>query len=204
MIALDGSTTASARCHSNGMCRHFRSKQQGSGNGATGRHRTLDGRCFFPAPTTNIRIPLMLTARGCVARALRSIKRGRPMRRQLAALVSCAFVATSGAVLAHHSFAMFDQENPVELEGVVQEFKFTSPHSYILLEVKGEEGNTAVWNLEGPAPSLLSRDGWSSQTLKPKDEVIMTIDPLRSGAPGGSWQSRKIKFRNGQPIMVPP
>jgi Family of unknown function (DUF6152) len=126
------------------------------------------------------------------------------MRRQLAALVSCAFVATSGAVLAHHSFAMFDQENPVELEGVVQEFKFTSPHSYILLEVKGEEGNTAVWNLEGPAPSLLARDGWSSQTLKPKDEVIITIDPLRSGAPGGSWQSRKIKFRNGQPIMVAP
>ena len=27
MIALDGATTASARCHSNGMCRHFRSKQ---------------------------------------------------------------------------------------------------------------------------------------------------------------------------------
>jgi hypothetical protein len=86
----------------------------------------------------------------------------------------------------------------------VQEFKYTSPHSYILLEVKGEDGSTAVWNLEGPAPSLLSRDGWSSQTLKPKDEVIMTIDPLRSGAPGGSWQSRKIKFRNGQPIMVAP
>jgi Family of unknown function (DUF6152) len=126
------------------------------------------------------------------------------MRRPLAALVSCAFVATSGAVSAHHSFAMFDQENPVELEGVVQEFKFTSPHSYILLEVKGEGGNTAVWNLEGPAPSLLARDGWSSQTLKPKDEVIITIDPLRSGAPGGSWQSRKIKYRNGQPIMVAP
>ena len=113
-------------------------------------------------------------------------------------------ICASGVALAHHSFAMFDQENPVELEGVVQEFKFTSPHSYILLEVKGGEGNTAVWNLKGPAPSLLSRDGWSSQTLKPKDEVIMTIDPLRSGAPGGSWQSRKIKFRNGQPIMVAP
>jgi hypothetical protein len=37
-------------------------KAIGSGNGATGRHRTLDGRCFFPAPTTNICIPLMLTA----------------------------------------------------------------------------------------------------------------------------------------------
>ena len=56
------------------------------------------------------------------------------MRRQLAVLASWAFVATSGAVLAHHSFAMFDQENPIELEGVVQEFKFTSPHTFIILQ----------------------------------------------------------------------
>src|SRR5262245_6431722 len=107
------------------------------------QHRTLDGRCFFPAPTTNIRIPLMLTALSAASHEPCDRSKGvDSMRRQLAALVSCAFVATSGAVLAHHSFAMFDQENPVELEGVVQEFKFTSPHSYILLEVKGAEGNT--------------------------------------------------------------
>ena len=79
------------------------------------------------------------------------------MRRQLAALLASGVVVTAGGtVLAHHSFAMFNQENPIELEGVLQEFKYTSPHSYILLEVKGKDGTTAVWNLEGPAPSLLS------------------------------------------------
>jgi hypothetical protein len=127
------------------------------------------------------------------------------MRRPLfAALTGGAVLALAGGAMAHHSFAMFDQENPVELEGTVQEFKYTSPHSYILLEVKGKDGTTAVWNLEGPAPSLLAREGWSSRVLKPKDELIMTIDPLRSGAPGGSWQSRKIKFKNGQPIVLDP
>jgi Family of unknown function (DUF6152) len=30
---------------------------------------------------------------------------------------------------------MFDQENPIELTGTVQEFKYTSPHSYLLLAV---------------------------------------------------------------------
>jgi hypothetical protein len=59
-----------------------------------------------------------------------------------------------------------------------------------------------VWNLEGQAPSLLTREGWSSQTLKPGDEVVITIDPLRSGAPGGSWQARRIKFKDGRAIMV--
>jgi hypothetical protein len=125
------------------------------------------------------------------------------MRGQLAALLaSSLLVMANNTVMAHHSFAMFDQENPIELEGVVREFKYTSPHSFIFLEVKGQDGSTVVWILEGAAPSLLTRDGWSSQTIKPRDEVIITIDPLRSGAPGGSWQTRKIKFKDGRPIML--
>jgi len=137
-----------------------------------------------------------------IKQALRS-KKGDIMRRQLTALLaSGALIATSGAVLAHHSFAMFDQENPVELDGVVREFKFTSPHTFIILVVKQEDGTTLTWSLEGGAPSALVRDGWSSKTLKPGDELKMTIEPLRSGAPGGSWNVGKTKFKDGRPIMV--
>jgi len=42
-----------------------------------------------------------------------AIKKGGTMRRQLTVVVSLAFLAASGAVLAHHSFAMFDHENPI-------------------------------------------------------------------------------------------
>ncbi len=124
------------------------------------------------------------------------------MRSRLAALLgSVAFVAANGAVLAHHSFAMFDQEHPVELAGTVQEFKFTSPHTFILLQVKGQDGNTVTWNLEGGSPSALVRDGWTSKTLKAGDELQMSIDPLRSGAPGGAWGVRKTKFKDGKAIV---
>ena len=110
------------------------------------------------------------------------------MRRQLVALLaSSAFVATIGAVMAHHSFAMFDRDNPIELEGIVQEFKYINPHSFILLQVKDQDGGGAVWNLEGGAPSILAREGWTSTALKPGDQIKLTIAPLRSGAPGGSW-----------------
>ena len=123
------------------------------------------------------------------------------MRRQLAAFVaSGAFIASSGTPMAHHSFAMFDQEHPIELVGTVQEFKYTNPHSYLLLEVKGPDGNTTVWNLEGRAPSMLSRDGWTSTTLKPGDEIILMVNPLRSGAPGGSWNTSIPKFKDGRSI----
>jgi hypothetical protein len=119
-----------------------------------------------------------------------------------ALLAGAALVVSGGAVLAHHSFAMFDQEHPMELKGTVTEFKFTSPHTFVLLEVKGADGSSTVWNLEGASPSALVREGWSSKTLKAGDELKMSVDPLRSGAPGGSWSEKKTTFQSGQPIVA--
>jgi hypothetical protein len=117
-------------------------------------------------------------------------------------LVSVAFAAMGGAAIAHHSFAMFDQEHPIELTGTVKELKFTAPHVFIIMEVKDPDGTSQVWNLEGNAPNALARDGWSSKTLKMGDEVKLMVDPLRSGAPGGSWNVNKIHFKNGDPIVA--
>jgi len=119
-----------------------------------------------------------------------------------ALLAGAALIVSGGVVLAHHSFAMFDQEHPMELKGTVTEFKFTSPHTFVLLEVKGTDGSSTVWNLEGASPSALVREGWSSKTLKAGDELKMTVDPLRSGAPGGSWSEKKTTFTSGQPIVT--
>ena len=125
------------------------------------------------------------------------------MKRQVAALLfTGAFVVAGGAAWAHHSFAMFDQEHPVDMVGTVHEFKFTSPHTFILLKVKGTDGAEVIWNLEGGAPSGLVRDGWNSKTLKPGDELAIKVDPLRSGAPGGAWNAARVKFKDGKPIVA--
>jgi len=125
------------------------------------------------------------------------------MKRHMVALIAgAALAAASGAASAHHSFAMFDTDHPMDLQGTVTEFKFTSPHTFILLEVKGTDGSSTTWNLEGASPSALVREGWASKTLKPGDELKMTIDPLRSGAPGGSWSEKKTNFSSGQPIVT--
>src|SRR5262249_14591373 len=103
------------------------------------------------------------------------------MRQRLSViLISGTLIAMGGAAMAHHSFAMFDNENQIELEGVVREFKYTSPHTFILLEAKSQDGSITVWNLEGVTPSALAREGWSSQSLKAGDKLKMTIAPLRA------------------------
>jgi hypothetical protein len=117
-------------------------------------------------------------------------------------LAGAALLALGGVALAHHSFAMFDQEHPMQLTGTVKDWKYTSPHAFIILEIKDKDGNPQTWSLEGGAPSGLIRDGWTSKTLKAGDELTLTIDPLRSGAPGGSWNIHKVTFKNGDPIIA--
>lgn len=88
---------------------------------------------------------------------------------------------------AHHSFAMFDLEKDVTLQGVVKEFQWTNPHSWIQLMVTDAEGRQVEWSLEGGSPGVLSRGGWKRTSLQPGDKVTVVIYPLRDGKPGGSF-----------------
>src|SRR5712691_395480 len=119
-------------------------------------------------------------------------------------LFGSALVAGNSAVMAHHSLAMFDQDQQIELEGIVREFRFVAPHTFIILDVKQEDGSAESWSLEGVSPSALTREGWSKNSLKPGDELKLKISPLRSGAPGGAWVIQQIKFRDGKPVLVNP
>jgi hypothetical protein len=118
-------------------------------------------------------------------------------------LAGLAFALTTGAALAHHSFAMFDMEHPIEISGTVKEFKFVSPHTLLLIDVTGSDGTVKEWTLEGGAPGLLVREGITSKSLKPGDQIKLTINPLHSGAEGGSYQPQQIKFMDGTPIAAP-
>lgn len=124
------------------------------------------------------------------------------VRRLAVLLTTCALALTAAPIRAHHSFAMFDRDHQVDLEGVVQEFRFVNPHTFIYLAVKQDDGSTVTWSLEGQSPSLLVRDGWNSKTLKVGDELKMRIAPLRSGAPGGAWAANQISFRDGRVLEV--
>jgi hypothetical protein len=129
--------------------------------------------------------------------------------KQFAALLSGAILtggilaATGDAASAHHSFAMFDALHPKQVSGVVKEFRFVSPHTLLILTVKGEDGVDKDWILEGGAPGLQVREGLSSKSLKPGDEVMVTINPLHSGAEGGSYQPSQVKFKDGTPVAKP-
>jgi Family of unknown function (DUF6152) len=126
------------------------------------------------------------------------------MTLQFAALLAGAALAASvGAASAHHSFAMFDALHPKEIAGTVKEFRFVSPHTILIVTVKGEDGAEKDWILEGGAPGLQVREGLTSKSLKPGDQIVVTINPLHSGAEGGSYAPAQVKFKDGRPVIAP-
>ncbi len=102
-------------------------------------------------------------------------------------LLAFCTLAISSAALAHHSPAVFDHSREVTITGVVTEFRWQSPHSWIRLDVTDEHGNVGNWGIEMNPASLLAREGWKSTTLKPGDKISVTVHPLRTNEKGGQY-----------------
>ena len=98
-------------------------------------------------------------------------------------------VLTGASAQAHHSFAMFDGDKVLTLEGTVREFQWTNPHTWTQLQVKNDQGAVEEWAIEGASLNALARQGWKRTSLKPGDKVSIKIHPLKSGEKGGSFMS---------------
>lgn len=96
------------------------------------------------------------------------------MKAKLAALGLCLVVLFSGAALvAHHSFSTeYDGTKTFKIKGKVSKIEWTNPHVRFYVDVD-ESGKMVTWNMELASPSALTRNGWTSRTLKVGDEIAV-------------------------------
>src|SRR5580692_8431070 len=104
------------------------------------------------------------------------------MKKPLLVLAALAAVASAPVTLAHHSFAMFDRTRTISLDGVIKEFQWTNPHSWIQLMVTDQSGKAVEWSLEGGSPNILGRDGWKRTSIVPGDHVTVVVYPMKDGS----------------------
>ena len=123
------------------------------------------------------------------------------MTRRLFAAVAVTLLA-SVAVSAHHAAAGIDRTRTVELKGTVKAFSWQNPHSWMEVEVVGDGGKVVTWTVEMTAPSYLVRAGWKASTVKPGDEVRVTVHPLKNGDPGGLFMS--VTLADGRTLTERP
>jgi len=108
------------------------------------------------------------------------------MNHARAAIIVLALGGAAPAA-AHHSFAMFDQETNVTLEGTVTEFEFVNPHAWLYVTTEDAQGNRAEWTIEMGGPGAMSRAGWQADTVKPGDAITVEIHPMKDGTLGGQY-----------------
>jgi hypothetical protein len=122
------------------------------------------------------------------------------MRKLLLGSLSSLLVA--GAAVAHHSPVVFDHTKQITIVGTVTEFKWSSPHAWIHIDVPDKDGKTYNWGVEMNPASLLARAGWKATTIKPGDKVEILVYPLRNDEKGGQYIS--IKLPDGRTLGEKP
>src|SRR5436190_10578158 len=112
----------------------------------------------------------------------RSFNLRRPVMKTRMILVTLAVAMLSCvAAYAHHSFAAtYDQNKTVTIEGKVAQFLIRSPHSFLHVLAKDENGQMQRWAIEWQGAAQLVDAGITKDTLKAGDPVIVTGNPGRA------------------------
>ena len=84
---------------------------------------------------------------------------------------------------AHHAFATeFDGNKPVSMKGVVTKIDWANPHVWFYINVKTETGLIENWGFEMGGPNSLRNSGWTRETMKIGDEVIVDGSLAKNGS----------------------
>ena len=102
-------------------------------------------------------------------------------------LIGALGVMLAASATAHHSAVMFDDAKEVTVTGIVKEFQYTNPHSWLLVDVTNEDGTVTTWGFEAEGPSTLMRAGIRRSDFSPGTEITITGHPMRDGRPAAAW-----------------
>ena len=126
------------------------------------------------------------------------------MGRKLAVVVagvSLILAATGPSLSAHHSFAAeFDARKPVLFKGTVTKMEWLNPHVWIHMTVTQPNGATEDWMVEGGAPTVLFRRGFTKTALLPGTQVV--VDGYRAKDGTNKMNAREITLPDGRRLFA--
>ena len=113
------------------------------------------------------------------------------MRYVVPALAFMMIASLATPLLAHHSFAAeYDSKQPITLKGAVTKIEWMNPHVYFYIDVRDEQtGKIENWAWEMGAPAVIQRNGWTRNSMKLGDIVIVEGTRAKSGKLHGNARS---------------
>jgi Family of unknown function (DUF6152) len=127
------------------------------------------------------------------------------MKRRILTLAAIILLTGAGRAFAHHGFtAEYDASQKVEVEGVVTEFAWRNPHSFMKIDVMSKDGTTQSWTLEWASASQLANAQITRTSLKPGDRIVvsgqgardlsvhrMLVQEIKRPGDGWEWKAKR-------------
>jgi hypothetical protein len=101
-------------------------------------------------------------------------------------------------LFAHHGAAAYDMGKSVTLKGTVTLWLWANPHCVLQLDVTDDRGQVVQWSAETENPSSMVHYGYTKQSLKPGDQITVTVIPAKNGKPFG--RILEVVLPNGQKL----
>jgi hypothetical protein len=124
------------------------------------------------------------------------------------ALMLAALLATAGTASAHHSYAAYDREHPVSIEGDISQVVYANPHVIFTVHA-----NDAEYTVEWLSLYQVSRWIVAKGKLAVGDHVVLTgcalrdkterrislVTDIRRPSDGWAWSRQIAGLSNSQP-----
>lgn len=122
------------------------------------------------------------------------------MKRIFLALLACAAGVSIFSLpsFAHHGYAAYDTDKQVTIKGTVTQWFWANPHCVLQLDVTDASGQVIHWSAETETPTTMNRMGWTRDSIKPGDQVTVTVLPVKNGKPIG--RIVEVDLANGKKL----
>jgi hypothetical protein len=115
-------------------------------------------------------------------------------------LIPLVFLTLTASIGAHHGSADYHVDREVTISGVVKEWRWTNPHTWVYLTATTADGSVEEWDGEGPPLTWAVQRGWSETTLRTGEAVVLVMYPSRREPRAGLV--KRIERRNGEVLSV--
>ena len=113
-------------------------------------------------------------------------------------LLAVGLLVVSVPLVAHHGAASFDTTKELKLKGKVTDWIWANPHCFLKFDAMDDTNTVRNWAVEVSNPTDMTKRGWARTSFKAGDEVTVTVQPVKGGAPVG--RIRNVVLANGETL----
>ena len=120
----------------------------------------------------------------------------------IVATAVAGLMLTQGPAVAHHSFAAeFARDLPITVTGTVTKVEWANPHARFYIDAKDEATGAIVnWDFELASPNGLMRRGWTRNSMKLGEVVIVTGHRAKNNPHVGNAST--VTMANGKKLFA--